>query len=200
MRITAVTMLACMGLLSACDTQAPAPSAQQTTAAIDGEEIDIAASEMAPAPSPTDAPEGAVAVGPEDGESPAPEPTLYNLPDVPAGDVAEDRAALTAIPARFLGQWDAPDGPCSPESEMFMTIRPGTITFYESQGEVTAVRRGRPGIVLSLAMEGEGESWTSQYAMNLGENREQLAVREVSQSGPGTTRRRCPAERTDPSS
>ncbi|MBD59188.1 MAG: hypothetical protein CL808_03585 [Citromicrobium sp.] len=184
-----------MVLLTACDSQAPSPAPERTTAAIDGEEVAIEASEPTPAPSAPADPAATKALDPEAEGTPAPEPTLFNLPHVPADDVAEDRAALTAIPARFLGQWDAPEGPCSPESDMFMTIRPGTITFYESQGKVTAVRRGRPGIVVTLAMEGEGESWTSEYAMTLGQGREELATREVSQSGTGTIRHRCPAER-----
>ena len=193
--------------LVACDAERPAPAAEQTTAALDGEEVSI---RTAPEPDPDamappmpGAAESSGAIGGEGegdgaGTDPDPEPTLFNLPEVPSDDVAEDRAALTAIPARLLGQWDAVDGPCAPESEMFMTIRPGTITFYESQGEVSAVRRGRPGIVVTLAMQGEGESWTSQYAMRLIRNSEQLATR-VNNGADGagsetTLRRRCPPE------
>lgn len=189
MRIMAGTMLASMGLLAACEAQRPEVVADNGGVA--------AQDEPRPTPASTPAAPGSedpmsLATTPSADASPTAEPTLFNLPDVPAGDVAEDRAALTAIPARFLGQWDAPEGPCSPESDMFLTIRPGTITFYESQGEVTAVRRGQPGIVVRLAMEGEGEKWDGEYAMSLVRNSEQLATREVSRSGSGTIRRRCP--------
>ena len=189
MRIMAGTMLASMGLLAACEAQQPEVVADNGGVAAQDE----------PRPTPESTPAApasedplSLAPTPSGEATPTSEPTLFNLPDVPAGDVAEDRAALTAIPARFLGQWDAPEGPCLPESEMFLTIRPGTITFYESQGEVTAVRRGQPGIVVRLAMEGEGEKWDGEYAMSLVGNSEQLATREVSQSGSGTIRRRCP--------
>lgn len=187
--MTAAMILASAGLLVACEeSERPAPAAEETVAAAEtstgaATEDDTAADASASATPSPDA-----------SATPTTEPTLFNLPEVPSGDVAEDRAALTAIPARFLGQWDAHDGPCTPESEMFMTIRPGTITFYESQGEVTAVRRGRPGIVVTLAMQGEGENWTSEYGMALVKNSEQLASRELSASGTGTTRRRCQPE------
>jgi len=191
MRIMAATMLASMGLLSACDTGQPTVVAEDDPAMAQGEP-----QPMPESPSASSAPEDPMSPAPAlPGEAtPTSEPTLFNLPEVPSGDVAQDRASLTAIPARFLGQWDAPEGPCSSDSDMFLTIRPGTITFYESQGEVTAVRRGQgqPGIVVRLAMEGEGEKWTTDYAMSLVRNSEQLAVREVSQSGRGTLRRRCP--------
>lgn len=185
MRTMAVALLAGMPLLAACDTERPAPAPQETTATLDGEEVTLEQPEASMATASPAPPPG-------DEATPTGEPTLFNVPNVPAGDVAEDRATLTAIPARFLGQWDAVDGPCAPQSEFFLTIRPGTITFYESQGEVTAVRRGEPGIVVTLGMQGEGEAWTSQYAMRLIKNGEQLATRVDSDSGAGTTRRRCP--------
>ncbi|GAB5350176.1 hypothetical protein [Alteriqipengyuania sp. 357] len=173
--------------LAGCDTDrpAPAPEASATTARSEQPVV------IAPAPETVPAASAEMTV-PEPDATPTSQPTLFNLPDVPASDVAEDRAALTAIPARFLGQWDAPAGPCSPESDMFLTIRPGTITFYESLGEVSAVRRGNPGIVVRLEMEGEGERWTNEYAMRLVSNSEQLAMRATAGSASATTRRRCP--------
>ena len=177
--------------LAACDSgrSPPAPEASATMVPVE--------TPLVPEPSAVEvadrtAPPQAVPVL---DDAALPEPTLFNLPDVPAGDVAENRAALTAIPARFLGQWDAPEGPCAPESEMFLTIRPGTISFHESQGAVGAIRRGKPGIVVRLEMEGEGESWTSEYALSLVRNSEQLAMREAAMAGPATIRRRCPPER-----
>lgn len=188
MRIATAAMLAsCAGLLGACDTKAPSPTPEETTIAVDGKEVTV---EATPTPGATDSP------APLDPEIPAAD-TAPAEADGPAGDEPDDDGApLNAIPARFLGQWDAADGPCTANSEMYLTIRPGTITFYESQGEVTGVRRGKPGIVVTLAMQGEGESWTSEYAMSLVRGGEQLATRVLPDSGPGSTRRRCAPERT----
>ena len=205
MRMMAGILAASALALAACEGERPAPAPERTTAAVDGEEVAIrtapapapAPEEMTP-PLPDEAETAPETDGAKEGADQPLEPTLFNLPDVPSDDVAEDRAALTAIPARFLGQWDAVDGPCAPDSEMFMTIRPGTITFYESQGEVSAVRRGRPGIVVTLAMQGEGETWTSRYAMRLIRNSEQLATRISTGAGEAGSetvlRRRCPPE------
>ena len=197
MRMTPAAIIAGTVLLGGCDAGRPevvsedkgAVARAEPEAVPDGASASpVPDDSLSPAPETT---ETAPPVPAEDQTS-TPEPTLFNLPDVRAGDVAENRAGLTAIPARFLGQWDAPEGSCTPESDLFMTIRPGTITFYESQGEVTAVRRGKPGIVVRLAMQGEGDTWTSEYAMSLVRNSERLATREVSTSGTGTIRRRCP--------
>lgn len=186
MRKAAIPALLIAGcaLLVACDNRSPSRTPEETTMTVDGEEVTI---ETPPAP------DANAAAMPEVGQTPIADPTLINPHRVPAGDVADDTPPLTAIPARFLGQWDAIDGPCTPDSDMFMTIRPGTIGFYESQGEVTAVRRGKPGIVVALAMEGEGEKWVSEYAMSLSNGGEQLAARMASETGSGTLRRRCPA-------
>lgn len=129
--------------------------------------------------------------------SPAPssEPTLYTLPNVPADDVARNRAALTAIPASYLGEWDGVEGSCAPDSDLRMMVRPGSIGFYESRGEVTAVRRTRDGLVVSLAMEGEGERWEEDYSMRLVAGRERLAVTASSYPDRITMRKRCPADR-----
>tara|TARA_R100001129_G_scaffold127356_1_gene89422 strand:- start:76 stop:657 length:582 start_codon:yes stop_codon:yes gene_type:complete len=180
---TSGLLIAGFALLAGCNNRSPATTPDETTIAVDGEEFTIEAS---PTPDPHET------ATPAAGESPVPAPALINPHRVPAGDVADDIAPLTSIPARFLGQWDAIDGPCAPESEMFMIIRPGTIRFYESQGEVSAVRRGKPGIVVGLTMEGEGEQWDSEYAMSLAKGGEQLMTRLASEAGTGTVRRRCP--------
>ena len=183
---TMAAVMAASALLAGCNNRTPASTPDETTIAVDGKEMTVEASPTADGNTST------VSLDPQgDDAPPAPEPTLINPHRVPANDVADDSAPLTAIPARFLGQWDAIDGPCTPDSDMFLTIRPGTITFYESQGEVSGVRRGKPGIVVSLAMQGEGESWTAEYAMSLAKGGEQLATRELSQSGTATSRRRC---------
>ncbi|WP_370183123.1 hypothetical protein [Alteriqipengyuania sp.] len=179
----AAMMLASLALLAGCDTGSRPSSPDETTIAVDGEEVTVT--------TPThDAPsEAPVQIESDDGDA----PEAAAMPEAPVLANPDADATLTAIPARFLGQWDAIDGPCEEGSEMYLTIRPGTVTFYESQGEVTTVRRGKPGIVLTLAMAGEGETWTSEYAMSLVKGGEQLATRVISDSGTGTIRRRCPA-------
>ena len=179
----AAMMLASLGLLTACDTQSPSTSPDETTMTVDGEEVTIAT------PTPDEPSEAPMSMEADDGDAPKgavmSEPRMMAAPD-------ED-STLTSIPARFLGQWDAIDGPCAAESEMYLTIRPGTVTFYESQGEVVSVRRGKPGIIINLAMAGEGETWTSEYGMSLAKGGEELATRVISDSGTGTIRQRCPA-------
>ena len=56
--------------------------------------------------------------------------------------------------------WDYVEGSCDPASDMRVEIGPKTMQFYESHGDVTGVEVGSPqDIVVSLAMEGEGETW-----------------------------------------
>ncbi|MEE4200724.1 hypothetical protein [Erythrobacter sp.] len=68
--------------------------------------------------------------------------------------IADDR-----IPARYHGAWDDVAGDCNPFSDLRMEIGSDEIMFYESMGRVTSVERAGEGILVELAMEGEGESW-----------------------------------------
>ena len=73
------------------------------------------------------------------------------------------------IPTRFRGVWDKAQGTCTPASDLRMEIRAGEIEFYESLGEVTSVEAESPdSIIVSLAMNGEGETWTvtSRYVLS----------------------------------
>lgn len=182
----------------------PAAGATADAPAIDPRRVatpapDNATREAAPATAGTPAPAASESAPPSPSPRPSPapssEPTLYTLPNVPAGDVARNRATLTAIPASYLGQWDGVEGSCAPDSDLRMMVRPGSIGFYESRGEVTAVRRTRDGLVVSLAMEGEGERWEEDYSMRLVGGRERLAVTASSYPDRITMRKRCPADR-----
>ena len=188
MRLATMAILATgAALLAGCDTRSPESAPEETTIAIDGKEVTVGAT---PSAEPTEAPVPLDPASPADG-TPDSAPPLPDTAQQLGSAATDDGAPLNAIPARFLGQWGGVDGPCTPDSEMFLTIRPGTIAFYESQGEVTAVRRGEPGIVVTLAMQGEGESWTSEYAMALVQGGDQLVTRELADGGGATTRRRC---------
>ena len=97
--------------------------------------------------------------------------------DAPAGDAnsapsAEASAtaalALTEIPAAFLGYWDYVEGKCANWSAAQLTIEPRRLQFYESSGDVTAVRQpDATTIVVTMAMTGEGDSWTEETTFRL---------------------------------
>lgn len=71
------------------------------------------------------------------------------------------------IPTRFQGVWDYVEGTCSPESDLRMEVSGGEILFYESIGMVTDVEAEGEDVVVSLAMEGEGETWEQELRLAL---------------------------------
>ncbi|MAY20202.1 MAG: hypothetical protein CL955_06255 [Erythrobacteraceae bacterium] len=75
-----------------------------------------------------------------------------------AGETVED-ALANRIPTRFQGVWDYVGGSCDPASDLRMEISGSEILFYESIGQVTGVSGEGDEIVVTLAMEGEGETW-----------------------------------------
>ena len=131
-------------------------------------------------PASTEAP---IAVEPDggigDGATPLPSPT-----------VAE------AIPERFLGVWDNVEGTCEPVSESRLEIGPKSIGFYESQGEVTRVEvDSLDRIVVSLAMEGEGERWQTAQMYTLSDNGARLTASSVGdEQFEPLERKKCPVE------
>ncbi len=82
-----------------------------------------------------------------------------------AGEGAAGTAAL--IPARFQGVWDYVEGTCLPESDLRMEISGSEILFYESIGIVTDAAAEGDDVVLTLAMEGEGETWEQKTRLSL---------------------------------
>ncbi|MEC7818562.1 MAG: hypothetical protein VX454_07835 [Pseudomonadota bacterium] len=109
-----------------------------------------------------------------DARAPAdPATTASAIPVEPDGGIGDGAgppmAVADTIPARFRGVWDNAEGTCAPASDLRMDIRAGEIEFYESLGEVTSVEtEGPDSIVVSLAMAGEGETWTvtSRYVLS----------------------------------
>lgn len=105
------------------------------------------------------------------GEEPAPEPSATPAATgAPAASASPTTgpAALTQIPAAFQGYWDAVDGQCATWSDAQLTIKPDSLIFYESMGDVTAVRQpDAETIVVSMAMSGEGDSWTEETTYRL---------------------------------
>lgn len=75
------------------------------------------------------------------------------------------------VPAAFLGVWDYEMGSCNPASDLRIEIGPKAVEFYEARGEITGVTVEAPAaIVLSLAMAGEGETWTMRTRYTLTDN------------------------------
>ena len=74
--------------------------------------------------------------------------------------------AAAAIPARFLGVWDAEFGSCDPESELRLRIAANGIGFIESYGTITRLTEAASGkVTLDLAMEGEAETWDTTFIL-----------------------------------
>jgi hypothetical protein len=76
-------------------------------------------------------------------------------------------ALANRIPTRFHGAWDYEGGTCAPESDMRMEISSAEILFYESIGIVTGIEYEGYDAVVSLAMEGEGETWEEKIRLSL---------------------------------
>lgn len=89
--------------------------------------------------------------------------------ETPAAEPAEDVAANEGIPADMLGVWDYVEGTCDPASDLRLEIAADHLTFYESYGEVQAVTRDGENVTISLAMEGEGETWDEDLTYRLTE-------------------------------
>lgn len=105
-------------------------------------------------------------------EAPAAEETAIPVePDGGIGDGAgpPDVEATLAnrIPTRFQGTWDHVEGTCSPDSDLRMEIGGAEILFYESVGTVTDVTSQGDDVIVTLAMEGEGETWGQKTRLSL---------------------------------
>lgn len=123
--------------------------------------------------------------------SPASSPVSAGATSKPARPMVQEE-----IPAAFLGVWDALTGTCDPASDLRMEIGPRAIGYYESHGEVTRVEVDNPSrIVVSLAMEGEGEKWQMAQMLTLSEGGRRLTPAAVSEEA---ETERLPLKRCDP--
>ena len=103
----------------------------------------------------------------------APNAPMPVEPDGGIGDGAgppQDAAAVAEgmIPARFQGVWDYEGGTCDRASDMRMEISGTEILFYESIGRVTGVKPEGDDVIVTLDMEGEGETWQQRTRFSLG--------------------------------
>ena len=127
----------------------------------------------------------------------APEPAASPTA-LPTDPSAPSPAA--AIPARFLGVWDAETGTCNPASDLRLEIAPTIIGFYESQGTLTRIAESPDGAAtLDLAMEGEGDTWDMTMTINLTgtDAAERLEIQHKAEPGEPAPKplrlKRCPA-------
>lgn len=124
------------------------------------------------------------------------------IPVEPEGGI-DDRAGASdgieetltnRIPTRFHGVWDSIHGTCARHSDLRLDISGSEIMFYESIGTVMAVNEEGDRTVLTLAMEGEGETWEDRYALTLEKDGQELNPQHVggSVSYDPIPRKRCP--------
>ncbi len=113
---------------------------------------------------------------------------LANLTDEVAPPT-RDEAAQAAIPARFHGRWDSSREACArTASEMRLVVAASSLRFYESVGQVIAVRSAGDSVAVDLRTRGEGETRTETRTLRLdGDGR--LVVQS---GGIAATRVRCP--------
>lgn len=112
------------------------------------------------------------------------------------GDSTADEASGadtgSSIPEGMLGTWDYVGGTCEPASDLRLEIAPGQLVFYEAVGEVLSVSRNGDDVTLSLAMEGEGDTWQDSLTFRMVEGGDLLESDIPSPSGEGLLRRkRC---------
>ena len=112
---------------------------------------------------------------------------------VPADIAPEDGQTSALIPARFHGVWDYVEGSCARESDMRLEISGNEVMFYESIGTVTDIEQRGPNTFVTLAMEGEGETWEDTYTLALSDD-EQLFLQYISDNASSRPlpRKRCP--------
>ncbi len=99
-----------------------------------------------------------------------------------------------AIPASFQGVWDYTKGTCAPESDLRMEISASEIMFYESIGIVTDAETTEDGVIVTLAMEGEGDTWVQKTLLSMNESGELLETPTLDEGivGNPLPRKRCP--------
>ena len=86
------------------------------------------------------------------------------------------RGARRYIPGGFGGVWDYEGGTCAAGSDLRIEIAPDRVTFYESVGTVMKVEREGNDALVTLAMEGEGETWDQVLRLSLVERRDGLRL------------------------
>ena len=76
---------------------------------------------------------------------------------------------LAEIPTGFRGRWDASRDACArPASEMRLVVSANSLRFYESVGQVLAVRpQDEEAVAIDLRTTGEGETRTETRTLSM---------------------------------
>ena len=115
-----------------------------------------------------------------------------SMPPPTPPDEMGDTPASTAMPARFLGHWDASAEACGSDgSELVLHIEPEVLRFYESTVTPVTVRMPDADTVhLEGRYEGEGDTWNGTRTLTL-DGPDVLLVEDA--TGNVTRRVRCEA-------
>ncbi|WJY17835.1 hypothetical protein QQS45_09350 [Alteriqipengyuania flavescens] len=115
--------------------------------------------------------EQAIPVEPDGGIGDGAPPIPFDPPL--GGEFAPEPVAQ--IPERFRGVWDYVEGSCMASSDLRIDIGPDRIEFYESLGTVESVEvDGVDTMIVTLAIEGEGETWETATRYVLTQDGERL--------------------------
>jgi len=174
-------------LLAACQQPAPADNAApvENEAPLPENTVAVPADEALPEP-PAPEPDTAT---PEPAATPSASPTPS-----PSPSASPTPAETAAFPPRFRGRWGLTVADCDParaDNKGLMRIAPTIIRFYESRGTPETIVRRTPGtIVATLAMNGEGQTWTDTTRFTLG-NQGRTLLRVRDQGGPPLRYTKC---------
>lgn len=120
------------------------------------------------------------------------------IPVDPKGGIGDGAPPLPeligTIPPRFRGVWDYVEGSCSAASDLRLKIGEYSITFYESAGQLTGIEdSGTGSVIVTLAMESEGETWEERHELVLEDGGERLLVLDPTDASAGRDlpRKRC---------
>lgn len=118
--------------------------------------------------------------------------SLAIIPLLLASAHAASADLISAVPDRFVGEWNASLSDCGTDrNDSRLVIGKDHITFWESDGPVKAVvSEGRREIALILHLSGEGETWIATEHFKLSQDGKELT--SVNIPGAGFVRRRCP--------
>ncbi|SDL30293.1 hypothetical protein SAMN05661010_01390 [Modicisalibacter muralis] len=106
--------------------------------------------------------------------------TAGPLKDSPDPIDDQPPASIDAIPALFLGTWDANAESCGWESSNGrVLIERQTLTYYESVARVQTIQQPQPNAIrLDLAFTGEGQTWDKTLTLALSPSGNELTFKD----------------------
>lgn len=174
--------------LAACSGQPEAPAnaiedlAPNSAAAPADPTVPAADGHIGDKPAPL--PAATVVAEPDAEPALVPEPGATPSPSSSASPGADTAAA---IPPRFRGRWGLVPADCDPrrdDNKGLMTVNARQLRFYESRAVPAKVDRAGPdALAVTLAFNGEGQTWTETARLTLRQNGRVL-VRTGAEGGP----------------